>query len=120
MQHATARTVRRSRITLTLVYGAYVLGNLVALLFLGRISDRIGRRRTVLPAMAVGLLSAVVFLFAESTAWLYLGRILSGLSIGIATGAGTAWLAELIHEQDKSRATTIATSVNFLGLAISA
>jgi MFS family permease len=109
-----------SQITLTLVYGAYVLGNLVALLFLGRISDRIGRRRTVLPAMAVGLLSAVVFLFAESTAWLYLGRILSGLSIGIATGAGTAWLAELIHEQDKSRATTIATSVNFLGLAISA
>jgi MFS family permease len=109
-----------SQITLTLVYGAYVLGNLVALLFFGRISDEIGRRRTALPAMAIAVLSALVFLFAENVAWLYTARILSGISIGIATGAGTAWLTELIHEQDKSRATTIATSVNFLGLAVSA
>jgi len=109
-----------SQITLTLVYGAYVLGNLVALLFFGRVSDVIGRRRTALPAMAIAMLSALVFLFAENVVWLYVARILSGISIGIATGAGTAWLAELIQEQDKSRATTIATSVNFLGLAVSA
>jgi MFS family permease len=109
-----------SQLTLTLVYGAYVLGNLVALLFFGRISDEIGRRRTALPAMVIAVLSALMFLFAESVAWLYVARVLSGISIGIATGAGTAWLAELIHEQDKSRATTIATSVNFLGLAMSA
>jgi hypothetical protein len=36
------------------------------------------------------------------------------------TGAGTAWLAELIGHHDKTRATTIATSVNFIGLATSA
>jgi MFS family permease len=36
------------------------------------------------------------------------------------TGAGTAWLTELVGGKDKSRATTIATSVNFLGLATSA
>jgi MFS family permease len=109
-----------SQITLTLVYGAYVFGNLVALLFFGRVSDEMGRRRTALPAMVIAILSAFAFLFAEGVAWLYAGRILSGISIGIATGAGTAWLAELIDEQDKSRATTIATSVNFLGLAVSA
>lgn len=109
-----------SQITLTLVYGAYVMGNLIALLFFGRVSDQIGRRRTALPAMGIAVLSALMFLFAESVAWLYVARILSGISIGIATGAGTAWLAELIDEPDKSRATTIATSVNFLGLAVSA
>jgi MFS family permease len=109
-----------SQITLTLIYGAYVFGNLVALLFFGRVSDEIGRRRTALPAMMIAILSALAFLFAENVAWLYAARILSGISIGIATGAGTAWLAELIREQDKSRATTIATSVNFLGLAVSA
>src|SRR5690242_2224285 len=109
-----------SQITLTLIYGAYVFGNLVALLFFGRVSDEIGRRRTALPAMIIAILSALAFLFAENVAWLYAARILSGISIGIATGAGTAWLAELIREQDKSRATMIATSVNFLGLAVSA
>jgi len=40
-----------SEVTLTLVYAAYVVGNLCALLFFGRLSDRIGRRRTTLPAM---------------------------------------------------------------------
>ncbi|MBV8697711.1 MAG: MFS transporter [Bradyrhizobium sp.] len=109
-----------SQITLTLVYGAYVLGNLVALLFLGHLSDRLGRRRTTIPAMAIAILSALVFLFADGVAWLYAGRILSGISIGIATGTGTAWLAELIGRKDKTLATAIATSVNFLGLATSA
>jgi MFS family permease len=78
-----------SQITLTLVYGAYVLGNLVALLFFGHVSDEIGRRRTILPAMAIAIASTLVFLFAESLAWLYAARILSGIGIGIATGAGT-------------------------------
>src|SRR6185312_10436448 len=31
-----------SQITLTLVYGAYLLGNLVALLFFGHLSDQLG------------------------------------------------------------------------------
>jgi MFS family permease len=109
-----------SQITLTLVYAAYVLGNLVALLFLGHLSDLLGRRRTTVPAMAIAILSAVVFMFADGVAWLYAGRILSGISIGIATGTGTAWLAELIGRKDKTLATAIATSVNFLGLATSA
>jgi len=34
-----------SRITLTLIYAVYVVGNLIALLLLGRMSDKIGRRR---------------------------------------------------------------------------
>ena len=66
-----------SQITLTLIYAAYVIGNLGALLFFGRISDEIGRRRTTLPAMAVAAASALVFMFAENVVSLYAGRILS-------------------------------------------
>jgi MFS family permease len=109
-----------SHITLTLVYAAYVIGNLAALLVFGRVSDRIGRRRTALPAIAVGIVSALVFLFAEHVAALYLGRILSGLSIGVGAGTGTAWLAELVDEKDRAQTATIATSANFLGLALGA
>jgi len=39
-----------SQISLTLIYAAYVLGNLAALLLFGRLSDEIGRRRTAVTA----------------------------------------------------------------------
>ncbi len=109
-----------SQITLTLIYAVYVVGNLAALLLFGRLSDTFGRRLIALPALAVTLAGAVIFLFAENTASLYVARILSGLGIGVGVGAGTAWLSELIGEKDQTRATVIATSANFLGLALGA
>jgi MFS family permease len=109
-----------SQITLTLIYAVYVIGNLSALLLFGRLSDEIGRRRVAVPAIAVAIISAMIFLFAEGTGALYVGRILSGFVIGIGAGTATAWLAELIGDKDKSRATMIATSANFVGLGIGA
>ena len=105
---------------LTMIYAAYVVGNLGALFLLGRVSDQIGRRRTVLPAIALAGLATVMFLFAKATAWLFVGRALSGLAIGLASGAATAWIAELIDGKDKSLASTAATAANYMGLAIGA
>ncbi|WP_083354949.1 MFS transporter [Mesorhizobium sp. ORS 3428] len=105
-----------SQITLTLVYAVYVVGNLAALMFFGRLSDVVGRRPAALAAMAVAVVSAAFFLLAENVAWLDIARILSGLGIGVGAGTGTAWLAELIEGEDKSRAAIIATGTNFLGL----
>jgi MFS family permease len=109
-----------SEITLTLVYAVYVVGNLVALMFFGRVSDQIGRRRTALPAIGVGSVSALVFLFATDTTWLFIARMLSGFAIGIASGTGAAWLAELYRGPDKSRATLMATTANMAGLGAGA
>lgn len=107
-----------SQITLTLIYAVYVVGNLAALLFFGRVSDKAGRRITSLSAMGIAIVSAIIFLFANNVASLYVARILSGLAVGIGAGTGTAWLAELIAEDDKGRATMIATSANFVGIAV--
>ncbi|WP_246788441.1 MFS transporter [Bradyrhizobium sp. CCBAU 53421] len=113
------KTFGFSQITLTLIYAAYAIGNIAALLF-GRASDRAGRRMTALSAIAVLILAALIFLFARGIAWLYVGRILSGLGIGLASGTGNAWLAELVGEADKGRAAIIGTSTNFLGLGVAA
>jgi sugar phosphate permease len=107
-----------STIALTIIYSTYVAGNLLALLFLGRISDELGRRRVILAAIAVAGASSALFLLAASAAWLYWARMLSGVAIALASGAGTAWIAELLSQTDKSRAALIATSANYLGLAI--
>ncbi len=109
-----------SQITLTLIYAAYAIGNIAALLLLGRVSDSIGRRPTALAGIVVLISAAFVFLFAGSTISLYVGRILSGLGIGIASGTGNAWLAELVDKDDKGRAAIIGTSTNFLGLGLAA
>ncbi|WGR74002.1 MULTISPECIES: MFS transporter [unclassified Bradyrhizobium] len=109
-----------SQITLTLIYAVYVVGNLTALLVFGRISDEIGRRRAAAIAMGIAIVGALVFLLARGVASLYVARVLSGLAIGIGAGTGTAWLAELIAEQDRSRATVIATVANFTGLGLGA
>jgi MFS family permease len=107
-----------SGVTLTLIYATYVLGNLTALLFFGRVADQIGRRPVSLPAVAVGIASVIAFAAAQSTGWLFVARGLSGFSTGLAAGAATAWIAELFAEEDKSRAARIASGANFLGCAV--
>jgi MFS family permease len=109
-----------SQISLTLIYAAYVIGNLCALLVFGRLSDQIGRRPMAAAGMGLAVVGALIFLFANGIVSLYAGRILSGLAIGIGAGTGTAWLAELVGEESKARATVIATSANFTGLGIGA
>lgn len=109
-----------SQITLTLIYAVYVVGNLGALLVFGGVSDVVGRRPAALAAMTVAIVSATVFLFAEDVLSLDVARILSGLGIGVGAGTGTAWIAELLPDAEKSRASVITTSTNFLGLGLGA
>lgn len=106
-----------SGITLTLVYAVYVLGNLFALLFFGRLSDQIGRRRVSLPAIGVGIASAAVFAAASGTPWLFAARALSGFSTGLASGTATAWIAELYGGSGRGAAARIAAGANFFGCA---
>ena len=106
-----------SRITLTLIYAVYVLGNLVALLLFGRLADQVGRRSASLPAIGIGIASAIAFAAATDTAWLFAAWALSGFSTGLAAGAATAWIAELYTGRRNGTAARIAASANFFGCA---
>ena len=104
-----------SGVTLTLIYAVYVLGNLAALLLFGRLADQVGRRAATLPAIGVGIASTVTFAFATGTPWLFVGRMLSGFSTGLAAGAATAWIADLYDDRGSSAAARIAAAANFFG-----
>jgi MFS family permease len=112
-QHAFAF----SGVTLTLIYAVYVLGNLVALLFFGRLADQVGRRSAMLPAIGIGIASTVVFAAATGSPWLFAARALSGFSTGLAAGAATAWIAELYTGRGNGAAARMAASANFFGCA---
>lgn len=107
-----------SEITLTLIYAVYVLGNMAALLILGRLSDQIGRRKVTVPAIGFGIVTTLVFTSATSTSWLFAARVLSGFATGLAAGAATAWIGELLPNSQKKVAAPIATAANFIGLAV--
>ncbi|MGH3322894.1 MAG: MFS transporter, partial [Streptomyces sp.] len=105
-----------STLMITVIFAAYAVGVLAALLVFGRLSDEIGRRRALLPGLACAALSAVVFLFAHGLALLFVGRVLSGLSAGIFTGTATAALVDLAGRRATERASLVATAVNMGGL----
>jgi MFS family permease len=111
------RTFGFSSVVLTMVYAAYVVGNLCALLFLGRLSDQAGRRPVALGAVCLGVASVIVFLLAKDTVWLFAARIVSGMATGLAGGTATAWLSEM-PAAGKSDTGWIATTANFIGVAV--
>src|SRR5690242_10853162 len=63
-----------SPVVLTLVYATYALGVLAALLLAGRVSDVAGRRPVLLIALAALIFSSVIYMLAESVAWLFAAR----------------------------------------------
>ncbi|MGH3584375.1 MAG: MFS transporter, partial [Mycobacterium sp.] len=103
-------------LTTTIVFAAYAVGVLGALLVFGRWSDAIGRRPVLLGGLVFALASAVVFLFADSVAVLLVGRLLSGLSAGIFTGTATAAVVEALPAAQRERGAMVATVANVGGL----
>lgn len=109
-----------SELTLTLIFAAYSLGNIASLFILGRLSDQIGRRRTALPGIAAAIIATLVFLFAADTSWLFAARFLSGVAIGMSSGAAMAWVVDLTRNRKEERGASISTGAIFTGLAIAA
>ncbi|RRR96777.1 MFS transporter [Glycomyces terrestris] len=110
------REMHFSTLTSTVIFAAYAVGVLGALLLFGRASDVIGRRKILLPGLACAALSAVVFWGADSVPVLLGARLLSGLSAGMFTGTATAALQDL--SGDGERATVVATVANMGGLGL--
>lgn len=76
--------------------GVYALGLIPALLILGPISDRRGRRRITCGAVVLSGVATVLMIAGDhTTVLLSLGRLLAGVSSGAAFAAGTAWIKEL-------------------------
>ncbi|CCH79573.1 Major facilitator superfamily MFS_1 [Nostocoides japonicum T1-X7] len=107
---------------ITVVFAAYGVGVIAGLFLLGHVSDRVGRRRMILTALVLELVSAVLFTLSSAVPTLLVARFVCGFGIGIVTAAATAHLTELhaigYPDRDGSFASTVATVVNTGGLAL--
>src|ERR1700678_3036675 len=111
-----------STLMITVVYAVYAIGVIVSLFLGGHVSDWVGRRRVLVPALAFNVLSAVLFLVFPSLAGLIVARVVSGVSVGLTTGTATAYLAELHVGAGGSptgrRPQVVATAANLGGIGI--
>lgn len=105
-------------LTTTVVFATYAGGVLVALLVFGRWSDVGGRRPVLFLATVFAIGSAIAFLGATGVDDLLLGRVLSGLSAGLATGTATVAVIEAAPPSWGGRAAAIATVANIGGLGL--
>jgi MFS family permease len=99
---------------LTVIFGAYVLSLLGALLTVGSPSDYIGRRPAILAALSLNVVAMVMFISADSAAALIAARAVQGF----ATGLATATLAAAIMDTDRSRGPVLNSITAFVGLAV--
>jgi predicted MFS family arabinose efflux permease len=117
LYHSYAELWGFSAMTLTLIYATYAAGILVVLLLAGRVSDEVGRRPVLLVSLATLAAAAVVFYFADGSAWLFAGRLLQGLGIGAALGTASATLLDLHPRHDGASVGIVTAVAASLGIA---
>jgi predicted MFS family arabinose efflux permease len=110
-------------LTVTVAFAVMVVGAAGSLRWLGHLSDRLGRRRIIVSALLTGILSAVVLAGWPSLAGLIIGRLLTGVAIGLMASTATAYLTDLFLEARPDRTGSrlpglVATAANLGGLAL--
>ena len=73
---------------------------LASLLLAGRLSDEVGRRPVLVVSLSTLLATSVLFIVADSVAWLFVARGLQGIATGLALGAASAAMLDLHARRD--------------------
>lgn len=80
---------------LTTVFGVYALAVIAGLLLTGSASDRRGRKPFILFALALCVVSMVLFCVADNVWWLVLARVAQGIGVGVGVSALGGMLLDL-------------------------
>ncbi|WP_305786378.1 MFS transporter [Symbioplanes lichenis] len=84
-----------STFAVTIAFAAYAVGVVISLFLAGHLGDTLGRRRLLLPAIGLEIVSAVIFLAWTALPGLIVARVISGLGIGMLTATVTAHIIDL-------------------------
>jgi len=99
---------------LTLIFAVYAFSLLAALLTVGSLSDHLGRKPVIFSAVLLNALAMLLFIYADSVAWLIGARVLQGF----ATGMATAVLSATLLDTDRQQGPLINSVAPLLGMAL--
>ncbi len=111
-----------SALSITLVFAIFAGSTIVVLQRDSAIAGRIGRRGTMLVSVATMMVAVGVLAAWKDLPGLLIGRLITGVSVGLAAGTAITYLIELRLRADPKaspvRARTIGTSVTVGALGV--
>ncbi|CAI8873724.1 Drug efflux protein [Pseudomonas chlororaphis] len=116
MYHLYQEVLQFSSATLTLIFGVYALSLLAALLTVGSLSDYLGRKPVIFVALLLDILAMLLFIQADSVAWLIAARVMQGF----ATGMATSVLGAALLDTDRQQGPLVNSVAPLLGMACGA
>jgi MFS family permease len=111
-----------STLMITVIYAIFAGGTIATLQRDNSIATRVGRRGMMLGAVGTMMAAAGLLAAWKDLPGLLIGRLLTGVSVGLAAGTAITYLIELRLRADPNasavRARTIGTSVNVGALGV--
>lgn len=107
-----------STFTLTVVFALYVLALATALLTVGSLSDRVGRRPVASAALVLLAVGMLLFASADGPGDLMVARIVQGFAVGTATATMTGMIMDTAP--NRRSGSTVSSAVPATGIVIGA
>ncbi|MEV6239131.1 MFS transporter [Lentzea sp. NPDC051838] len=113
-----------STFAITVVFAAFAVGVVISLLLAGHVSDWVGRKTILIPALGLEVVSALLFLSSTTLPVLITARVINGLGVGMIAATATAYLHDL-HTHHRPGASSqrfeiVSTAANIGGLGVGA
>src|ERR1700688_270815 len=99
------------------IFAIYPLCVVVMLVGFGGISDQIGRRATMLAGLFASLVGALLFAIAPDAWWVFAGRALMGIGVGLAASPSTAAILEFSSPEHAKSAASVTMAAQAFGFA---
>ncbi|MFD1715075.1 MFS transporter [Amnibacterium flavum] len=104
--------------TTSAIFAIYPLVLVPVLLLFGGLSDFIGRRASILIGISALTLGALSLALAPDVAWVFVGRALMGLGVGLSLSPATAAMVDAGGPDGAARASSATTASTATGLAL--
>src|SRR5580693_7887612 len=99
------------------IFAIYPIVVVVMLVSFGGISDQIGRRTTMLAGLWASLAGALLFAVAPDVWWVFAGRALMGVGVGLAASPSTAASLEFTSPERAKSAASVTMGAQAIGFA---
>ncbi|MEZ5126320.1 MAG: MFS transporter [Thermoleophilia bacterium] len=107
-----------SMLMIGVIASMFYVGTLLFSSPLGWLSDTIGRKPVIVCGVALYTLSMFLFTTTREATWFVVFRLFEGIGAAAVGPAGQAFIADITHEKDRSKAYGVLTTAQFGGLVI--
>lgn len=100
------------------VLSSAFIGQFIGALFMGRLADRLGRRRAFMINLALYSGFSLLGAFSPNAAFLVMTRFFAGIGIGGEYALGDSYLSDILPKDQRGRFISWAYTISFLGVPV--